>query len=294
MSKSNRIHLALAVASMVLSAPGHSTAPASATLNRDDLMQLAYPTWRWGPQLFDFPVTQIVRQYASGAGESGTILIDPVNVTRLDESNAVMLATVRPANDKEITCGEICDIEIAAYFFTHSDSGWVLSGRDEHVAHVSYMPTISVEHWPGHGFVAVYHEPITGQGYFSEVAGMLSLQPTRVVPLLETGVKKDSAGVEIHGQRQAGEEVKMTCADILGTSHPLLTELKFHDVDCEQIEAHWRYSGDRIRFEFSGMSRQSDEQGGLQPTKTWRESAVLEWTGSKLKLIEGKLPELGW
>lgn len=46
---------ALVVAFVVLPVPSQAVEPTSMTLNRDELMPLVFPTWKWGPDYGSAP-----------------------------------------------------------------------------------------------------------------------------------------------------------------------------------------------------------------------------------------------
>lgn len=177
-----------------------------------------------------------------GKEESSTVLAEPMNVTRLDESHAVMLATIKPVADNQVACGYSCSTLISAHFFTQTDTGWKLAKRVDDAAATEYGPSgVTIEQWPGHGFVLTYGAGGCWQGACSTQMVMLSLQIDRLIPLLETSISVDTTGAEVDGTQGSGEDVKMSCGDILDTTHPLLRELKFHHVNCRKADG-WRAS----------------------------------------------------
>jgi hypothetical protein len=289
-----------------------SHAPAaSQSLKRDELMPLAFPTWKRGPERvgLDLPPTEVVEiaipewptqsPWLPTAGDelkpeskSSTVLAEPVSVIRLDSNHGVMVATIQPVEGNEVACGYGCSTFVGAYFFERGETGWMLTKRVDAAAYVMYGPSgVKVEKWPGHGFILTFGDGGCWQGACSTQLVMLGFQPDRVIPLLETSLSVDTMGDQVVGTDVGGDGVAMSCSDILDPTHALPQELKFDKVECQQAEGHWRYEGDRVRFDFSGVSRKDDNHGALEPADKWNSTAILEWTGSQLKLVEGKLPE---
>lgn len=286
----------------------------SQSLKRDELMPLAFPNWKRGPERagLALPPTEVVEigipkwptktpwlptpgDEPKPESESSTVLAEPVAVIRMDPNHGVMVATIQQVQGNQTSCGYGCPTLVGAYFFEQRETVWVLTKRVDAAAYVEYGPQdVKVEKWTGHGFILTFGDGGCWQGACSTTLVMLGLQPDRVIPLLSTSFSVSTVGVTASEDVNPNDvENFVTCGDVLNPTHPLPKNFKLGTDECKEVQGHWQLEGDRVRFDFSGKSRQNDANGDVAPLKEWTSTAILEWTGSSLRLVEGELPSLG-
>ena len=115
---------------------------------------------------------------------------------------------------------------------------------------------------------------------------MISLQPDSAIELLDTSLSSGSDLIR-------GNVDDLDCQNILDPKYAQPESVSIDSANCEDTKGHWRFEGERIRLTFNWATREANDNGRLKPLKQWDTTAVLQWTGAALKLVEGKLPEFG-
>lgn len=273
------------------------TTAESPSLKPDSLMPLAFPGWRRGAkQTVPDPKvspTEVVKLPLSGKS-SAEYFVEPLGVIRLDAHHAAMIASsisIDPeSGGLDFGCGgsNYCPgyVPIGAYIFTQGNAGWTLTTRADLVTTVfeDDADKFKVQQWPGHGLVVAF---TTSYGYQSASVTnltMIALQPDRVISLLNTSLSTSSEFID------PGD---LGCPTILDPKYAQPKSLSIGSADCSNTAGRWRFEGDRLRLIFDWAARQDDGHGHLKPLKSWKTTAVLQWTGGGLKLVAGKLPEFG-
>ena len=294
------------------------TAPVVTTPTADALMVIAFPQWKRGAESAEglkVPPTQVVKVRLPEAPESSpwlptpgnelapqvepsTAVAMPIEVARLDESHAVLLAESTLIQDGERVCGPSCSFYtfVGAYFFTHGGAGWTLSKRVDAAAFTMYGPNDPrIEEWPGHGLVFSFLDGEFHQGALAYEVVLIGLQPDRALPLLATSIEADNSRTPVSAGDDANEDGSdIDCGTLMGVAYAPPKDARFTGVDCQQAGGSWHFDGNLVHFKFSGTKRKDDGQGGLQPLEQWQSAATLQLQGNTLKLIEGTLPEFGF
>ena len=268
----------------------------SATLKRDSLMPVAFPGWRPGdkgvPTNPKVPSSEIVK--LSVGGKTSRYFVEPLAVTRLDAKHAAMIASTIPIDPEsggpDYGCGgsNYCPdySPIGAYIFTRGMAGWALTRRADLVTTVTGYDVdhFKVQRWPGHGLVVAFATTYGYQSEYVTTLTMISLQPNRVIPLLNTSL---STGADFIDGGELG------CEDVLNPKYNQPKNVTINYANCASTLGQWRFEGNRIRLTFRWASRGVDGNGRLAPLKSWKTRAELEWTGGELKLVKGNLPDFG-
>jgi hypothetical protein len=293
--------------------------PVAVTPTADVLMVIAFPQWKRGAEPAGgqkVPPTEVVKIHLPEApewspwlptpgkelfpqAEPSTAVAIPIDVVRLDQSHAVLLAQSTLLKDGEVVCGPSCSSYtfIGAYFFTYGGAGWTLSKRVDAAAFTMYGPNDPrIEEWPGHGFVFSFLDGELHQGATAYSVVLIGLQPDRALPLLETSIEADDSGTPVSAGDDANEDdgSDIDCGTLMEVAYAPPKNAQFTGVDCQQAGGSWHFDGNLVHFKFSGTKRKDDGHGGLQPIEQWQSKATLQLQGDTLKLIEGTLPEFGF
>jgi hypothetical protein len=284
--------------------------PQASTLDRRVLLSVAYPgcktdlgfhdkeaelcnielpsTPKWSPTLF----AEDAKPDASLSKSEA--LIEPLDVIRLDATHAVLMTQATPTQGGQVVCGYACSYFTGAVFFQHKPSGWRVSKRVTAIAWYSYGGKVRAERWPGVGVLFSQIDGGCWQGDCTDYVIMLGLQPDRVMPLLQTSIaaQNEGAGIDITDSDKYSD---LGCGDLLSAHFALPSDLKLNDseTECLDFKGSWRFDDNRIEFTFRRVSR-TVSGGKLQPLERSISHATLELRGGRLRLISGKLPQVGF
>lgn len=281
---------------LVLSAAlAHAEQPLSATLSRRDLLAAAFPEWRPARDLTGKPAATFIDAiampqvawpwlpHAPNADGATTVHVVPLNVTRLDETHAVLVTWALPVASDAACDSYFCTYALGAYFFTRSGDAWRLSHRVDVAANPygSTAPKARVERWAERGFVIGTTQQHQHGGYEVEHVALLGLAPDQLMFSFQTNISKDDNAAHDYD-----------CNGILDPSYvPPVDGLP--PVRCEEADGKWRVEGDSIRIDFAERSRATDETGRLLPPVRKNFFARLQPSSGTLSLVDGRLGDYG-
>jgi hypothetical protein len=267
--------------------------PVSGTLSRRDLLAAAFPAWQpvrdstgkpSKPSIDAIAMPQVSWPWPQDGTQDGdppatTVQIVPINVTRLDDTHAVLVTWALPVGGgRDAACDfYYCRYALGAYFFTWEGTAWHLGRRIDVAAdpYGSEAPKVRVEKWPGRGFVLGASQQHRHGGDSVEHLTLLGLAPDQLTFSFQTDVSKHDGGVR-------------DCEEVLDPSYKLPQGFE-GSLDCEEAEGTWHVDGDAIRIDFAERSRMTDDGGRLLPLTEANFFARLQPGGGSLRLIEGKL-----
>lgn len=268
------------------------------SLSRRELLAVAFPAWKPTLDKDGKPAATMIEAidmpgvhwpwlgHDSRGGPDGdgasTVQVVPMNVTRLDETHAVLTTWMLPAGaELEASCDSYdCRYALGTYFFTLQDARWHLSRRVDVAADTygSDAPKARVEAWPGKGFVLGDSQKHCHGGACVEHLTLLGLAPDQLLFEFQSNVSLEDRSV-------------IDCGEVLDPAFKLPDGApdSFH---CDEAEGKWRVDGDAIRIDFAETSRSASE-GVLEPVTEANFFARLVPRNGKLVLVSGHLGDYG-
>ncbi len=269
------------------------------SLSRRELLAAAFPDWKPALGKDGKPVATMIDAIAmpsvhwpwiddnfdSGSDDDATtVQVVPMNVTRLDETHAVLTTWMLPIRaDVEAACDSYyCHYALGTYFFTLKDARWHLSHRVDVAsnAYGSEAPKARVEAWPGKGFVLGDSQKYCKAGYCVEHLTLLGLEPDQVLFEFQSTVAQSGSGIR-----------PIDCSQMLDPSFKLPEEAPA-SLECNEAQGKWHVDGDAIRIDFEETSRTTID-GVLQPVTEANFFARLVPKDGKLVLVSGRLGDYG-
>jgi len=284
-----RTVLLVVLATTVL--PAVAGASSSPTLNRTELLKAAYPEWD-GQRIelpdVAWPWAAESAKNTTSASDSDVVEIVPMNVIRLDDRHAVMVTWARPlADDGTPQCDSYgCLYAVGAYFFTLTESGWIVSRRDEVAAQVYTSGPLKsrVLAWPGHGYLLSMALPFSAQGDEMDDVFLMGVQSDEVsftgkIPIAESN----------------SQSYEQDCNLFLDAKHePRQRHGYEQGFECRSGEGKWRIDGDAIAVRYEQLIRGVDANGRLRALKhTIRDVRLVPEAGG-LQVVSGELPQFGF
>ena len=274
--------------------------PTAASLSRRELLGLAFPAWQPALDATGKPAATMIDAIdlpavrwpwlVKGQDRRGdiddpatTVEVVPMNVTRLDDTHAVLTTWALPAGDeREAACDSYsCTYALGTYFFVRDGERWRLSKRVDAAAaaYGSDRPKVRAAAWPGQGFVLGATLKDCHGGACVERVSLLGLAPDQLLFAFDTAISKDDSAAN-----------EADCGSIEKPHYVLADDVP--DVHCNEAQGTWRVEGDAIRIDFDETSRRV-EDGKLGPLIRTRYFALLKPRDGKLVLAKGKLGNYG-
>ncbi len=290
-------HLCILLLALVASM-SDASAQGAGSLSRRELLAEAFPAWK--PALdkdgkpaatkidaismpgVRWPWDGNVLRGGPGGDDASTVQVVPMNVTRLDETHAVLTTWMLPVGaGQDAACDAYdCTYALGTYFFALQDARWHLSRRVD-VASGTYgsvAPKARVEAWPGKGFVLGDSQKHCHGGTCVEHLTLLGLAPDQLMFEFQSNVSLDDSSV-------------MDCGAALDPAFKL-PEGAPDSFRCEEAQGKWRVDGDAIRIDFAETSRSASE-GVLEPVTEANFFARLVPKDGKLVIVGGRLGDYG-
>ncbi len=172
--------------------------PASPNLDRNNLMQLVFPTWRPADNQHRVSVTAAwAPEGPLGDKESKdptavSLDIEPIHVVRLSPARAVMLtAATAVMADGELMDSHASSGLIGAYWFKEEDGKWYPDGRQDEAAWNGFMGNVgemTIVKLDPAKFGLMVEAGSCWQGYCGNWGNLFALEERQVTSLLEHSI----------------------------------------------------------------------------------------------------------